>query len=53
MESNWTKTIPGKGWIALRLRAPKAQDDATPLTEDYEERDNKFIGEIKKVVVEV
>jgi arylsulfatase len=22
MESNWTKTIPGKSWIALRLYAP-------------------------------
>jgi arylsulfatase len=28
-------------------------DDATPVTEDYKEGDNKFTGKIKKVVVEL
>ncbi len=28
-------------------------DEATPVTEDYEERDNEFNGEIEKVTVEV
>ena len=28
-------------------------DEATPVTQDYKERDNKFTGKIQKVVVEV
>jgi hypothetical protein len=29
------------------------QDDATPVTSDYKERDNAFTGKIVKVVVNV
>jgi arylsulfatase len=28
-------------------------DDATPVTEDYKERDNKFTGKIRKVTVQL
>ena len=29
------------------------QDDATPVTEDYKERDNKFTGKIHKITVQL
>ena len=28
-------------------------DDATPVTEDYKERDNRFTGKIHKVTIEL
>ena len=33
--------------------ADVGMDDATPVTEDYKERDNAFTGKIQKVVVEL
>ena len=33
--------------------ADMGQDDATPVTEDYKERDNKFSGKIHKVRIEL
>jgi len=33
--------------------ADVGQDDATPVTEDYKERDNKFTGTIQKVTIEL
>jgi hypothetical protein len=32
--------------------ADVGRDDATPVTEDYKERDNKFIGKIHKVTIQ-
>lgn len=28
-------------------------DDATPVTEDYKERDNKFTGKIEKMTIDL
>lgn len=33
--------------------ADVGQDDATPVTEDYKERDNKFTGKIEKVTIDL
>ncbi|HEX9154790.1 MAG TPA: hypothetical protein VF819_04450, partial [Nitrospira sp.] len=33
--------------------ADVGQDDATPVTEDYKEGDNKFTGKIHKVTIEL
>jgi len=33
--------------------ADVGQDDATPVSDDYKERDNSFIGTIRKILVEV
>ena len=33
--------------------ADVGQDDATPVTEDYKERDNKFTGKIHKVTIDL
>jgi hypothetical protein len=33
--------------------ADVGQDDATPVTEDYKEGDNKFTGKIQKVVIDL
>jgi arylsulfatase len=33
--------------------ADVGQDDATPVTEDYQERDNKFTGKIHKVTIQL
>ena len=33
--------------------ADVGQDDATPVTEDDKERDNKFTGKIRKITIEL
>jgi arylsulfatase len=56
---NGTKAAEGKiprtnGYIfSADETADVGQDDATPVTEDYKERDNKFTGQIHKVTVEL
>jgi arylsulfatase len=58
-------TIDGKKAAEGRIEASKGfiysayetadvgQDDATPVTEDYKDRDNKFTGTIANVTIEL
>ena len=64
-ESNWLPAHDGPFSFTMRIEkttpfffsadetADVGVDEATPVTEDYEERDNEFTGKIEKVTVEV
>jgi len=39
--------------VTANVTAAVGVDDATPVTNDYKERDNAFTGKILKVVIDV